>query len=69
MYPQMTGKLEIPSINFKGIVVQQNRNIDPMEAFFNGGSGYIEVHKDIKAPGLPFRLTHYRNVLLISLVE
>lgn len=52
MYPQMTGKLEIPSINFKGIVVQQNRNIDPMEAFFNGGSGYIEVHKDIKAPGI-----------------
>ena len=52
MYPQMTGKLEIPSITFKGIVVQQNRDIDPMEAFFNGGSGYIEVHKDIKAPGI-----------------
>lgn len=52
MYPQMTGKLEIPSINFKGIVVQQNRNVDPMEAFFNGGSGYVEVHKDIKAPGI-----------------
>ena len=44
--------MEIPSINFKGIVVKQNRNIDPMEAFFNGGSGYIEVHKDIKAPGI-----------------
>ena len=52
MYPQMTGKLDIPSITFKGIVVQQNRNVDPMEAFFNGGSGYVEVHKDIKAPGV-----------------
>lgn len=52
MYPQMTGKLEIPSITFKGIVVQQNRNVDPMEAFFNGGSGYVEVKKDIKAPGI-----------------
>lgn len=52
MYPQMTGNLEIPSITFKGIVVQQNRNVDPMEAFFNGGSGYVEVHKDIKAPGI-----------------
>lgn len=52
MYPQMTGKLEIPSIIFKGLVVQQNRNVDPMEAFFNGGSGYVEVHKDIKAPGM-----------------
>ena len=51
MFPQMTGKLEIPSITYDGIVVQQNRNIDPFEAFFNGGSGYIEVKKQIKAPG------------------
>lgn len=52
MYPQMTGKLEIPSITFKGIVVQENRNVDPFEAFFNGGSGYIEVKKDIVAPSV-----------------
>ena len=50
MFPQMTGKLEIPSITYDGIVVQQNRNIDPFEAFFNGGSGYVEVKKQIKAP-------------------
>ena len=52
MYPQMTGKLEIPSITFKGIVVQENRNVDPFEAFFNGGSGYVEVQREIVAPGL-----------------
>ena len=52
MFPQMTGKLQIPSITFEGIVVQQNRNIDPFEAFFNGGSGYIEVKKKIVAPGI-----------------
>ena len=52
MYPQMTGKLTIPSITFNGIVIQQNRNIDPMEAFFNGGSGYIEVKRSIKAPSI-----------------
>ena len=52
MYPQMTGKLEIPSITFKGIVVQVNRNVDPFEAFFNGGSGYVEVKREIKAPAL-----------------
>lgn len=52
MYPQMTGKLEIPSITFNGTVVQQNRNVDPFEAFFNGGSGYVEVKRSIKAPGL-----------------
>ena len=52
MFPQQSGKLEIPSITFNGIVVQQNRNVDPFEAFFNGGSGYVEVKKQIKAPGI-----------------
>lgn len=56
MYPQMTGKLEIPSITFKGIVVQENRNVDPYEAFLNGGSGYIEVKRNIKAPGLTLQV-------------
>lgn len=52
MYPQMTGKKEIPSITFKGIVVQQNRSVDPFEAFFNGGSGYVEVKRNIVAPSI-----------------
>ncbi len=56
MYPQMTGKLEIPSITFNGTVVQQNRNVDPFEAFFNGGSGYIEVKRSIKAPSLTIQV-------------
>ena len=56
MFPQMAGKLQIPSITFDGIVVQQNRNIDPFEAFFNGGSGYIEVKKQIKAPGIEIQV-------------
>ena len=56
MFPQATGKLEIPSINFDGIVVQQNRSIDPFEAFFNGGSGYVEVKKQIKAPSVTIQV-------------
>ena len=56
MFPQMTGKLEIPSITFNGTVVQQNRNVDPFEAFFNGGSGYIEVKRSIKAPGVTIQV-------------
>lgn len=56
MYPQMTGNLTIPAITFKGIVVQQNRNVDPMEAFFNGGSGYVEVKKDIIAPSVKIQV-------------
>jgi hypothetical protein len=56
MFPQATGKLEIPSITYEGVVAQQNRNIDPFEAFFNGGSGYIEVKKQIKAPGITIQV-------------
>ena len=52
VYPQMTGKMQIPSITFEGIVIQQNRDIDPFEAFFNGGSGYVEIKRDIVAPSL-----------------
>ena len=52
MFPQITGKLKIPGITFNGIVIQQNRNVDPFEAFFNGGSGYVEVKKQIQAPGI-----------------
>ena len=56
MFPQVTGKIEIPSITYEGIVVQQNRNVDPFEAFFNGGSGYVEVKKEIKAPGMTIQV-------------
>ncbi len=61
MYPQMTGNLEIPSIVFKGIVVQENRNVDPFEAFFNGGSGYVEVKREIEAPGVTIRVDSLPN--------
>lgn len=61
MYPQMTGKLEIPSITFNGTVVQQNRNVDPFEAFLNGGSGYIEVKRSIKAPGMTIQVDPLPN--------
>ena len=61
MFPQLTGKLQIPSITFNGIIVQQNRNIDPFEAFFNGGSGYIEVKKQIVAPGIEIQVDPLPN--------
>lgn len=61
MYPQITGKLTIPSITFKGIVVKENRNIDPFEAFFNGGSGYVEIKKDITAPSISIQVNPLPN--------
>lgn len=56
MYPQMTGRMTIPSLTFKGVVVMQNRNVDPFEAFFNGGSGYIEVKRNIVAPAIDIQV-------------
>jgi len=61
MYPQMTGKLKIPSITFKGNVVMPNHNVDPFEAFFNGGSGYIEVKRNIVAPALEINVLPLPN--------
>ncbi len=49
LFPQQTGKLEIPSITFEGVVAQQTISDDPFDAFFNGG-GYVEVKKKIVTP-------------------
>ena len=56
MFPQITGKLKVPSITFNGIVMQRNRYVDPFEAFFNGGSGYVEVKKAIQAPSVEIQV-------------
>lgn len=52
VFPQRSGDLKIPSLTYEGVVVQQNRNIDPIEAFFNGTGGMIEVKKKITTPAL-----------------
>lgn len=49
LFPQQTGKLEIPSIIFDGVIAQQTVSDDPFDAFFNGG-GYVEVKKKITTP-------------------
>lgn len=51
LFPQQTGKLEIPSITFEGVVAIQTVSDDPFDAFFNGG-GYQEVKKKIVTPKL-----------------
>ncbi len=61
MYPQMTGDLEIPPITFKGVVVHENRNVDPFEAFLNGGSGYIEEKREVEAPGIKIHVEPLPN--------
>lgn len=51
LFPQKSGRLTIPAVTFEGIVVQANPNIDPIDAFFNGGTTN-EVRKKIVAPAV-----------------
>ena len=52
LFPQKTGKLTVPAINFEADVVQQDRSIDPFDAFFGGGSSLVRVKKTIVAPAV-----------------
>lgn len=52
LFPQKTGKLVVPAINFEADVVQQDRSVDPFDAFFGGGSSLIRVKKTIVAPAV-----------------
>lgn len=51
LFPQHSGKLEIPSITFEGTISQMVASADPLDAFFNGGS-YVNVKKNIVTPKL-----------------
>ncbi|MBO7569455.1 MAG: protein BatD, partial [Bacteroidaceae bacterium] len=61
LFPQKSGKLTIPSITYEGVVITRNRNLDPIEAFFNGQSGYTEVKRKITTPTLTINVTPLPN--------
>lgn len=52
LFPQKSGRLAIPSVTFEGVVVQPNRNLDPIDMFFNGASGMVETKKHISTPAV-----------------
>lgn len=53
LFPQQSGKLEIPSINFDATVAVRTRHsMDPFDMFFNGGASYVDVRKTISTPKL-----------------
>lgn len=56
VYPQMTGNLKIPAITYRGVVVERQRNIDPIDAFFNGESDGAEVQRNIVAPAVTIQV-------------
>ena len=61
LFPQKSGKLTIPSITYEGVVVTRNQNIDPIEAFFNGQSGLLELKKKITTPALTINVSPLPN--------
>lgn len=50
LFPQQSGKLEIPSITFDATVAQMVASADPFDAFFNGGSNYVNINKKLVTP-------------------
>ena len=61
LFPQKSGTLTIPSITYEGLVITRNRNLDPIEAFFNGQSGYAEVKRKITTPTLTIHVSPLPN--------
>ena len=51
LFPQQTGKIEIPSVTFEGTVSQRMASSDPFDAFFNGGN-YMNINKNLVTPKL-----------------
>lgn len=53
LFPQESGKLQIPSLDFEAVVAVQNRrSMDPFEMMFNGFAGYVDVKKMLKTKPL-----------------
>lgn len=56
VFPQKTGKLTIPAIDYEADVVTQDRTMDPFDAFFGGGSLMHRVKKVVKAPAVEIQV-------------
>lgn len=52
LFPQQSGKLTIDAARFDASIAKAAQVSDPFEAFFNGGSNFVEVKKTIFTPKL-----------------
>lgn len=52
LFPQQSGKLTIDAARFDASIAKATEVSDPFEAFFNGGSNFVEVKKTILTPQL-----------------
>lgn len=52
LFPQRSGQLKVPSVDFEAEIQVTNPNIDPFDAFFGGQSIAQMVKKTIKTPSV-----------------
>ena len=52
LFPQQPGKITIDAARFDASIAKVTHVDDPFEAFFNGGSNYVEVKKTLMTPKL-----------------
>lgn len=58
LFPQQSGEIEIPSVEYEGVVTMQTgASMDPFDFFMNGGPRYVEVKKTIKTPSLKLNVS------------
>ncbi|MGL5938185.1 MAG: BatD family protein [Phocaeicola sp.] len=50
LFPQHSGKLEIPAATFEATIAQRAASRDPFDELFNGRSSYVEMKKTLMAP-------------------
>ncbi|MEG1562894.1 MAG: BatD family protein, partial [Bacteroides sp.] len=50
LFPQQTGKLSIDPARFDASIAKATQSADPFDAFFNGGSNYVEIKKPLLTP-------------------
>lgn len=56
VFPQKSGKLHIPAIDYEADVVTQDRSADPFDVFFGGGTITQRVKKIVKAPAVEIQV-------------
>lgn len=50
LFPQQSGKLTIEPARFDASIAKVVQSADPFDAFFNGGSNYVEIKKTLSTP-------------------
>lgn len=56
LFPQQAGDLTIEPARFDASIARAVRTVDPFDAFFNGGSNYVEVKKTLHTPKINIKV-------------